>query len=82
MIISKLIFIKALYNAGLIAIAGASTGQLAGGIAARLMKLKIRGMLKMNVILCVINVSVQAVLISLYCKGPDIAGVNVEYINT
>ena len=66
---------------GLISIVGASTGQITGGVVARVLGLKIKGLLRMCMLMCVICIIFQGTLISLYCQGPKIAGVDTRYIN-
>ncbi|XP_048780929.2 solute carrier organic anion transporter family member 4C1-like isoform X3 [Ostrea edulis] len=64
---------------GLIAVPGAAGGQFVGGMICKRWKLKVRGMLRLNVIVCVIALLLDAV-IWVRCDLQDIAGVSVGYV--
>ena len=64
---------------GIIAVPGAAGAQLVGGLIARKMKLKLRGMLKG----CVLASSLVAITTCVYlsrCESAHIAGIDRNYI--
>jgi organic anion transporter 4A/organic anion transporter 4C len=61
-----------------VAVPGAAGGQLVGGLICKKWKLKVRGMLRLNVIVCIIALFLDAV-IWIRCDLEDIAGVSVGY---
>ena len=63
---------------GLVAVPGAAGGQFIGGIICKKWKLKVKGMLRLNVIVCILALLLDAV-VWIRCDLEDIAGVNVGY---
>lgn len=63
---------------GLIAVPGAAGGQFVGGIICKKWKLKVKGMLRLNVIVCIIALLLDAV-VWVRCDLEDIAGVTIGY---
>ena len=63
---------------GLVAVPGAAGGQFIGGIICKKWKLKVKGMLRLNVIVCILALLLDAV-VWVRCDLEDIAGVNVGY---
>lgn len=63
---------------GLVAVPGAAGGQFVGGIICKKMKLKVKGMLRLNVIVCILALLLDAV-VWVRCDLEDIAGVTVGY---
>lgn len=63
---------------GLVAVPGAAGGQFVGGIICKKWKLKVKGMLRLNVIVCIIALLLDAV-VWVRCDLEDIAGVTVGY---
>lgn len=65
-------------STGFIAVPGAAIGQFLGGYILRRLKLKVRGMLKMNMIFCII-VMVSSSVFWVHCDLGSIAGVTAAY---
>ncbi|XP_062608330.1 solute carrier organic anion transporter family member 4C1-like isoform X1 [Saccostrea cucullata] len=64
--------------AGVVAVPGAAGGQFVGGIICKKWKLKVQGMLRLNVIVCIMALLLDGV-VWVRCDLEDIAGVNVGY---
>ena len=66
--------------AGFAGVAGAAGGQFVGGFIARKFNLKVRGMVRMAVIICAIA-TLLCFIFLLYCPSTQVAGVNSHYQN-
>ena len=63
---------------GLMAVPGAAGGQFIGGLVCKRWKLRIQGMLRLNIILCVAAMLLDTV-VWIRCPEDTVAGVNTQY---
>jgi hypothetical protein len=60
------------------AVPGAAGGQFIGGLVCKRWKLRIQGMLRLNIILCVAAMLLDTV-VWIRCPEDTVAGVNTQY---
>ncbi|XP_071143715.1 solute carrier organic anion transporter family member 4C1-like isoform X2 [Mytilus edulis] len=63
---------------GLMAVPGAAGGQFIGGLVCKRWKLKIQGMLRLNIIVCIAAMILDTV-VWIRCPEDSVAGVNIQY---
>ena len=66
---------------GLVAVFGAAGGQIFGGLLVRMLDLKVKGILKMLIILCLLFPLPLLAVLFLGCEFASIAGVTSHYPN-
>lgn len=63
---------------GLMAVPGAAGGQFIGGLVCKRWKLKIQGMIRLNIIVCITAMVLDS-LVWIRCPEDIVAGVNIQY---
>ena len=65
----------------MLVVPGAAGGEFLGGLVTRLLRLKVKGMLRMCALLSLIVGLFAILLVVIGCESPPLAGVNVQYFN-
>jgi len=63
---------------GFVAVPGVVLGQLCGGIIIKKLKLKVQGLIKFNLINCMVVILLSGIFF-VKCKQGDIAGITAPY---